>query len=370
MQSVRAALLAGGRGERLGRLTATDCKPLVPYAGVCRLVDFSVANVAGSGIPELVLLSQHGERRLIEHLLAAWGDRPGFRLNFGVNDAVVHEAVAAHGVLGCDTELLARSPERGTADALATNAEWVFADGARDLLLLHADHVYAFDYTEMLAQHRRTGADVTIGVQRIERRFVRLFGMVDVGPDQQVRRLVEKPQDPTSDLIFTAFCLFRLDALCAVLGRLTAQPESTWQHDVSRDMLPHMIAHGYRVGAYPVRPYWADIGTVERYHAGHLLLVREPDVLPLASVPRTLPLADVVYRVDERVIAGASVRAGKAYESVIYPGSRVADGALIERSVVLPGAVVGPHARLRDTVVPSGEVVDDARTGIAGIDSP
>jgi ADP-glucose pyrophosphorylase len=54
---------------------------------------------------------------------------------------------------------------------------------------------------------------------------------------------------------------------------------------------------------------------------------------------------------------------------VIYPGSEVADGALIERSVVLPGAVVGPHARLRDTVVPSGEVVDDARSGIAGIDS-
>jgi glucose-1-phosphate adenylyltransferase len=134
--------------------------------------------------------------------------------------------------------------------------------------LLHADHVYAFNYTEMLEQHRRTGADATIGVQRIERRFVRLFGMVDVGADHQVRKLVEKPQDPTSDLIFTAFCLFRLDALRAVLDRLTAQPEPAWQHDVSRDVLPHMIAHGYRVGAYPVRPYWADIGTVERYHAG------------------------------------------------------------------------------------------------------
>jgi ADP-glucose pyrophosphorylase len=49
MRDVRAALLAGGRGERMGRLTDAVCKPLVPYAGGCRLVDFSVANVVRSG---------------------------------------------------------------------------------------------------------------------------------------------------------------------------------------------------------------------------------------------------------------------------------------------------------------------------------
>ena len=41
---VRAALLAGGLGERMGKVTDAVCKPMVPYAGACRLVDFSVAN--------------------------------------------------------------------------------------------------------------------------------------------------------------------------------------------------------------------------------------------------------------------------------------------------------------------------------------
>ncbi|TDC73206.1 glucose-1-phosphate adenylyltransferase, partial [Streptomyces hainanensis] len=38
---VRGALLAGGLGQRMGPLTAEVCKPLVPYAASCRLVDFS-----------------------------------------------------------------------------------------------------------------------------------------------------------------------------------------------------------------------------------------------------------------------------------------------------------------------------------------
>ena len=49
---VRAALLAGGLGERMGKLTDAVCKPMVPYAGVCRLVDFSMANVVRSGVPQ------------------------------------------------------------------------------------------------------------------------------------------------------------------------------------------------------------------------------------------------------------------------------------------------------------------------------
>ncbi|WP_279571277.1 sugar phosphate nucleotidyltransferase, partial [Streptomyces hainanensis] len=38
---MRGALLAGGLGQRMGPLTAEVCKPLVPYAASCRLVDFS-----------------------------------------------------------------------------------------------------------------------------------------------------------------------------------------------------------------------------------------------------------------------------------------------------------------------------------------
>ncbi|HEX4059426.1 MAG TPA: sugar phosphate nucleotidyltransferase [Streptosporangiaceae bacterium] len=362
---VRAALLCGGRGERMGRLTDAVCKPMVPYAGACRLVDFSVANVVRSGISEMVVMSQHLENDLIDHLLRRWDGRAGLHVHLGPYEALSQNSDRSGG-LPPDLTLPARPAERGTADALATNAEWLFAGDCRDLLILHADHVYSFDYTPMLRAHRDTAADVTIGVQRIERRFVKLFGMVDVDQDQRVRRLVEKPAEPTSDLIFTAFCLFRADVLQKVLDVLSRRGDDGWRHDISRDVLPYMIAEGFRVQAFPVSGYWADIGTVERYLLGHLDLIRSPADLPLADIPLTLPGARPRLVTQEGVITSAPLPdRAHVRESVLCPGSTLEPGARVERSIVLPGARVGAGVELLDTVALAGEHVTQPRSGLA-----
>jgi glucose-1-phosphate adenylyltransferase len=362
---VRAALLAGGLGERMGRLTDDTCKPLVPYAASCRLLDFSMANAVRSGIPEVVLLSMHRERDLVDYLAAHW-DGAGIRVNFGPHDDLVRSGGAPPGV-----PLPPRPAEAGTADALLNNAEYLFAPGVRDVLVQHADHVYTFDYGPMVEAHRRAGADVTIGVQRIERRFVHLFGMVEVDADLRVRRLVEKPADPTSDLVFTAFCLFRTEVLEEVLIALAALGEEGWQHDISRDVLPRMIAERRHVLAYPISGYWADIGTVERYHLEQMKLLDRPAPMPAAHLPRTLTGAPPRYDPglgslvggDVDVPDGAAVRS-----SVLFPGCVVEPGAAVERSVVLPGARVRSGVSLRGAVAAAGEDVTSPRTGLADLE--
>ncbi len=364
MHDVRAALLAGGRGERMGRLTDAVCKPMVPYAGGCRLVDFSLANAVRSGLPELVLMSQHLERDLIDHLVRWWDGRGGMHVHLGPYEGTFDRRDG----LPASQALPDRPPEHGTADALLTNADWLFAGGCRDLLVLHADHVYRFDYRPMLRQHRETSADVTIGVQRIERRFVRLFGMVEVDGDGRVRSLVEKPAEPASDLIFTAFCLFRAAALQQVLTTLSRLPPGQWQHDISRDILPFMISNGHDVRAFPVTGYWADIGTVERYLLGHLELIRSPGALPLADVPRTLPQAHPELIGPDGVICSGPLPVGaKVRDSVLYPGSVLEAGAQVERSVILPGAQVMAGVRLRGTVGLAGEKLTRSRSGLAAV---
>lgn len=363
MRDVRAALLAGGLGERMGRLTDEVCKPMVPYAGACRLVDFSVRNAAASGIPELVLLSMHRERDLIDHLAAHW-DGAGIRVHFGPHDELVRSGTLPPGAL-----LPARPAERGTADALLTNAGYLFAPGATDILVQHADHVYDLDYGPMLDAHRRTGADVTIGVQRIARRFVRLFGMVEVDDDLRVRRLEEKPADPTSDLIFTAFCLFRIDALGGVLDELRRRGEDGWQHDISRDVLPAMIDGGYRVLAHPIEGYWADIGTVERYHLEQLNLLARPHPMPPEALPHTLPGARPEYHPGLRsLVSGAPPEGARVHQSVLFGGCVVEPGAVLERAVVLPGARVRAGVRVADSVVAEGEELTSSRHGVADLE--
>jgi glucose-1-phosphate adenylyltransferase len=318
-------------------------------------------------VPELVVMSQHLERDLLDHLVRRWDGRGGMHVHLGPYERILDPADRRDG-LQAEVTLPARPPEHGTADALLTNAEWLFTTGCRDILVLHADHVYCFDYRPMLRAHRRAGADVTIGVQPIERRFVRLFGMVEVDQDHRVLRLVEKPAEPTSDLIFTAFCLFRADALEKVLTVLAARGDDEWRHDISRDVLPFMISEGFHVRAFPVTGYWADIGTVERYLLGHLDLIRAPGGLPLRDIPRTLPGARPELLSPDGVISSEPPPPGAwLRESVLYPGSVVEPGARVERSVLLPGARVSAGVHLAETVALDGEHLTESRSGLAAL---
>jgi len=216
----------------------------------------------------------------------------------------------------------------------------------------------------MVAAHQASGADCTIGVQRIELPYVKLFGMVEVDEDLRVRALVEKPSNPASDLIFTAFCLFRIDALREVLDDLMARGADGWQHDISRDVLPEMIASGRPVSAFPISGYWADIGTVPRYHSEQLKLLELP--LDPESLPRTLSGAAPRYLSSINSLLGTELPTGAVIEqSVLHPGCRIESGAKVLRSVVMPGATVGRGITVRDSIVFADEHLLADRSGLA-----
>jgi glucose-1-phosphate adenylyltransferase len=352
MDDVRSVLLAGGEGRRMGRLGQGRLKPLVPFGGTCRLIDFSLLNARSSGLREVLILSQYEERRLMDDLQIVWNTQPGFRAHFGPYDAA-YRAAGAVGALPAELPERTWPLERGTADALISKAPYVFG-GARDVLVMHADHVYRFDYRDMVREHRESGAALTVAYQRIERRYVSLFGMVSFDPAGNLTEFVEKPAEPTSDLVFAAFCLFRAPVLERYLERLDG---TDWQHDISRDVIPAMLAAGEVIRGHLVPGYWEDIGTVERYHRAHGLLLDDPPSLPLHALPRTVRSGVARRRVTAEngvytsIVPADLVNAGRIERSVVYPGARVGAGADVRDSVLLPGAAVPDGAHIESAIV-------------------
>ncbi|MFD7705921.1 sugar phosphate nucleotidyltransferase [Streptomyces sp. NPDC059786] len=350
---VRTVLLAGGEGRRMGPLGTGRLKPLVPYGGACRLIDFSLANARSSGLGEVLLLSQYEERQLMDDLHRVWNGHPDFRVHFGPYDRAYREA---GGGLPRELPERTRPAERGTADALIHKAEYVFEGDPEQILVLHADHVYRFDHGPLVAAHRASGAALTVSYQRIERRWVHLFGMVRFDGAGRLTEFTEKPAEPTSDLVFAAFCVF--DA--AVLRRCLEKLDGTdWQHDISRDVIPAMLAAGEHIRGYEVAGHWEDIGTVERYHRAHLRLAAEgPRAgLPVERMPWTIrPDTARAWVADADGVTASLVPAdlvneGRVEHSVLFPGVRVGAGARVRRSVLLPGAVVPPGGDIDSAVV-------------------
>ncbi|MEU1129171.1 sugar phosphate nucleotidyltransferase [Streptomyces sp. NPDC005900] len=374
--AVRAVLLAGGEGRRMGPLGAGRLKPLMPYGGACRLIDFSLANARASGLGEVLLLSQYEERRLMDDLHRVWNTAADFRVHFGPYD---HAYRSAGG--GLPRELPERTwpRERGTADALIRKSAYVFGGGAEQVLVLHADHVYRFDYGPLIEEHRASGAALTLAYQRIEPRWVPLFGMVEFDAAGHLTAFVEKPENPTGDLVFAAFCVFDARVLRRTLERLDG---TRWQHDISRDVIPAMLAAGEHIRGHEVTGHWQDIGTVERYHRAHLALASPepgppdspgpsgPPGLSVERMPWTIA-PEVARRrvarapgVRDSVVPADLVNLGLVEHSVLFPGARIGAGARVRRSVLLPGAAVPPGADVDSAVVLEDGTVQRVPEGV------
>src|SRR5215475_1529124 len=63
-------ILAGGEGNRLYPLTQHRAKPIVPFGGIHRLIDFTISNCLNSGLDRIHILTQHHCESLHSYVLA------------------------------------------------------------------------------------------------------------------------------------------------------------------------------------------------------------------------------------------------------------------------------------------------------------
>jgi valienol-1-phosphate guanylyltransferase len=358
MRHTRVALLAGGMGVRMRRLGHNRLKPLIPFGACCHLIDFSLCNAHKSGAPEVLLMAQHNELQLVRYLLDTWCRFANFGIHFGPYNDIDRNNIEA------SFAGVSREQERGTADALIKNMPYIASDGYREVMVLHADHVYRFDYQPMIDFHRASRAALTMGYQQIDLEYVKLFGMADFDARGNLRAFTEKPVNPHSNTIFSAVCIFDIGILCRYLTELQ---KTNWQYDISRDVIPAMLANGEKIVGYEFCDYWEDLGTVQRYYLANMRLLDEQPSMRLSEMPQTIAPAVGRRHVAREgnwsnVIVGDDLRTSARLEhSIIFPGAQVADSALIRNCVLLPGSIVGENAILDGAIVLEGQAGLDSR---------
>lgn len=348
MHEVLTVLLAGGAGERLDPLTREHCKPAIPFGGIYRLVDIPLSNCINSGLYKICVLTQHKALALNRHLRQAWGFLPP--------------------ELGAFVEVLPPMKRNrdtwylGTADAVYQNMATLIEEAAPYTLILSADHVYKMDYREMLAQHLRLRADVTLATTHVEPCEANRFGIMSVDDQHRVIAFEEKPAatkasrsrvDPNRCIASLGIYLFSTSVLLAALSE--DAEDSNSGHDFGHDILPKLLRHrkvcAHDLAERPGGPslYWRDVGTVDAYYEANMdLLGRHPLFVldeadwPLRAATPPLPPA--------RFALGDGAEAGMAVDSLVSPGC-VIEGGRVSHSVLSPRVHVGCRSEVEDAVI-------------------
>jgi glucose-1-phosphate adenylyltransferase len=344
MERVAAAIMAGGRGQRMGELCQTRPKPALPFAGNYRVIDFSLSNCLNSQIDDVAILTGY-QRSYLGSYLRRW-----------------HLANAP------DKNISILEPKNGmylgTADAVYQNLSWVSSINAGTVLVLAADHVYQMDYRKMIAYHHAIGADVTVGVLPVSYERASQFGVMKVDQDQRITDFVEKPARPQSNLASMGIYVFNTDFLKKRLIEDAARPDSV--HDFGRELLPRMVRED-RAFAFQFSGYWQDIGTPEAYHQANLDLVYRNSALSLDGVWPVYP-CDRDYRPaqieDDSHIKNSLIGPGctiKGYvdNSILSPGVWIGEGAEVKDSLIMANVSIGSYTKASHCILDEGIVIGE-----------
>jgi dTDP-glucose pyrophosphorylase len=225
-ESAKVVILAGGEGRRLGSLTATVPKPLLPVGGK-PLLETTVRRLARSGFSDICLAVLYRADLIESH----FGD--GSR--YGASVRYVHET----------------SP-LGTAGAIRLAC----GDDRPVTLVMNGDILTTLRFGEMVAHHRRRHNDVTVAMKVLEVSIP--YGVLEVD-EYEIQAIREKP----IKRYFVSAGIYVLGPEAIDLIPFNRRFDMT-------DVISTAIAKGYRVGGFPIVEYWTDIGLIDDYKAANL----------------------------------------------------------------------------------------------------
>ncbi len=355
-QKVLALILAGGKGGRLGLLTENKAKPVMPFGGFYRLIDFALSNCLHSGISDVWVIEQYELHSLNEHLA---NGRPW-------------DLDRTYGGLQILPPFQSESPEdgfaEGNADAIVRHLEFI-ADFNPDLLIvLSADHVYKLDFRDVIETHLNKKASVTMVTTRLPKNeSASRFGVVETDKNGRITKFEYKPDQPKNNLITAEVFVYDAKILIETLKKLTAKKKSV--KDYGHELLPHFVKSG-RAFEHRHTGYWRDVGTIESFWQAHMELLDEKTKFVLDDkVWQILTLAE--QRVPAFIYSSADIKnslislgckiKGSVEHSVLSANVLIETGAAVRDSVVLPNAIIEAGVKLEKTIVDSGVKVTKER---------
>jgi glucose-1-phosphate thymidylyltransferase len=314
---MKGLILSGGKGTRLRPLTYTSAKQLVPVANKPVLF-YAVEAIVAAGVTDIGIIV--GDTR--NEIRTAVGD--GSR--FGASVTYIDQEAPlglAHAVLIAE-EFLAGSP----------------------FVMYLGDNLIAGGITSLVEEFRASGCNSEILLAEVPN--PEQFGVAELTPEGKVRRLVEKPRQPQSNLALVGVYMF--DS-CIFDSVRRIAPSARGELEIT-DAIQDLIDRGLDVHPHIVRGWWKDTGKLEDMLEANRIVLEGLEARPDAEHPGI----DAGSRIEGRVALGEGV---EMIDSLVRGPAVIGDGARLEHAFVGPYTSIGERSTLARCEIENSIVLAD-----------
>lgn len=313
---MKGLILSGGKGTRLYPLTYTLAKQLVPLANKPVLVRV-IETIRDAGVTDIGIVVGDPTADEIIHRLGD-GSAYGVRLTF----------------------IKQPSPD-GLAHAVKISESFL---GDDRFVMFLGDNCLEGGIGGLIRDFSTSEWNSQIVLKEVP--DPRSYGVADMNEDGSIRRLVEKPRNPPSNLALVGIYMFDHNIFKAVNA---IQPSPRGEYEIT-DAIQWLIDNGYAVYPHVHQGWYFDTGKpIDMLDANAAVLEElTPGISPDAVVENS--------SIDPRVIVQAGAR---IINSTVRGPSIIGEHTLIEDSYVGPFTSIYHHVTIRNCEIERSIILEE-----------
>jgi glucose-1-phosphate thymidylyltransferase len=225
---MKAVILAAGKGTRLRPLTEDKPKVLVEVDDK-PLIEYAFDSLIDIGVSEFVVVVGYKKEQIMERYDDAYE---------GVPITYAHQR-----------------EQLGLAHALLTAEPYV----DEDFMLMLGDNVFQANLGDVVNRQAEERADAAFLVEEVPWEDASRYGVCDTNEYGEITRVVEKPDDPPSNLVMTGFYTFTpaIFHACHLV-----QPSDRGEYELP-DAIDLLIQSGRTIDAIRMDGWRIDVGYPE-----------------------------------------------------------------------------------------------------------
>jgi len=296
---MKGLILAGGFGTRLRPLTYTSAKQLIPIANK-PIIFYGIEALAEAGIKKLGIVV--GETAKEVKGVVGNGDRFGLAIEYIPQDAPL-----------------------GLAHAIKISKDFL---GDEPFIMYLGDNLLKEGVQNFIKEFETTCPDTMILLTEVSN--PQEFGVAVIDAKGRVKKLIEKPKEPPSNLALVGVYLFNNVIFRAIEN---IKPSGRNELEIT-EAIQWLLDNNYKVESLMVKGWWKDTGKPEDIIEANLLVLEDIET----SNKGTL--------VDATINGRVSIEQGSIIEKSIIRGP-----AVIGKNTKIINSFIGPFSSIGDNVV-------------------
>ena len=307
---MKALIAAGGHGTRFRPITWTMNKHLIPMANQPMIFN-AIEKITGAGITEIAI-------------------------NVNPGDTEIEESVGDGSKWGASITYLEQSGGAlGIAHAVNNAQGWI---GDDSFMFYLGDNIVLGSLERFVDRFNNEGLHCLLALSHVPNPTH--LGVAEFDETGKLCRVVEKPENPPSEMAVTGIYLYDSSFFEAFKH---IEPSGRGEYEIS-DIHTWLLENDYKVGSEEITGWWKDTGMPHDLLEGNQLLMNDR--------PRDFFIHEERSRVSAKAIVQGLVR--------IEEGTLIGDNVIIRgpvtigKNVVIENAYVGPYTAIGDNVKING----------------